>query len=263
MVYTQYCVDLVNSGTTSILTKEFREKLGKKRLFSNDKWNWLDLKRGRLPPKIQELPEDLLHIVYSPHTWELMEDPKTRQNLLTVITVLQGVLAGSPPIPILRIVVKSKNKKRVFVLQELESFKFEEKLFSPYVGESESEERINLKNHLNDLRTEYIFGKIRKGSGLRSSEWKFLKTFYKDNMKFGPFRLPLRRDKEYTWREIKTEFLRKLDQRMELSKDSDPQTLEDKAKSEIRPDIERIKKKLFERGFAIHYRIYRPGLIRN
>jgi len=259
MLYTQYCVDLVNSGTTAILTRKFREKLATKRLDPNDKWNWLDLKKGRLPPKIIELPQDLLHIVYSPHTWELMEDPKIRQNLQSVITVLKGVLAGSLSVPILRIAVKSKNKKRVFVLQELESFKFEEKFFSTYFAESEPEEWENLKNQLNDLRTEYIFDKIRKGSGLRSNEWNFLKKFYKANMKFGPFQLPLRRDKEYTWREIKIEFSGSLYQRMERSKDSGPQTQIEKMLSEIDPHIQKAKKIASKYSYAINFHVWNPG----
>jgi len=251
---------LVNSESTAILTREFREKLARKRLAPKEKWNWLDLNNGRLPPKILELPKDLLHIVYSPHTWELMEDPKIRQNLQSVITILQDVLADSLSVPILRIVVKSKNKKRFFILQELESFKFEEKLFSTYIGESESEEWVKSKNHLNDLRTEYIFDKIRKGSELLSNEWKFLKTFYKENMKFAPFHLPLRRDKEYSWREIKIELSKRLYQRMERSKDSGPQTLKEKMLSEINPHIQQAKKEAFKYGYKINIFPWKPGI---
>jgi len=250
---------LVNSESTAILTREFREKLATKRLAPNDKWNWLDLNEGRLPPKILELPEDLLCIVYSPHSWELLENSLIRKSLLNVVAVLSEVLSGSFSVPIWRIVVKRKAGKRIFFVQEFEPLLWKRDFFSTHFVESEPTKFNKLKNHFNDLRTDYISNKIRKGSGLRSNEWKLVKTFYKANMKFAPFHLPLKRDQDYTWTVIKKELAKGLSQRMKISKELGPQTLKQKINSEIRLDIQQARKKAFKYGYDVSIRLWKPG----
>jgi len=248
---------LVNSESTAILTREFRKKLRQGKLSSNDKWIWLDLKSGRLPPKIRELSEDLYHIVYSPYTWGLIENSEIRENLQKVISVL-SILNVTFSVPIWRLVAKSKNYKRFFILQELESFKFKKKLFSTFSDDTSLKEYVDLKHQFDDQWTEVMFKKIRRGACLKSNEWKTLLKFFKNNMKFAPFYLPLEPEKEYLWEDVKKELSKGLSERMEISKKR-AQTLDEKAKSEIGSDIERIRKKLKKYGFDFSYKIWTPG----
>jgi len=249
---------LNKTESTGILTKSLKKYLIQKKMPANEKWNWLEPNKGYLSKKIHELPEDFRYIVNSPYTWELIENSKIRDSLRKVIGILSEIIGGSLPIPIWRIVAEKNNGKRQFTVKELKSFLLEKKIFSTFFSDSETKELTQSKNHFTDLRTEYILDKIRKGSGLRTNEWKFLKNYYKKNMNIAPFYMPLDPNKNYSWIEVKRELSKKPYRQTSIA--SKPQTLNQKMSAEIKPEMAIIKEKLKKYGYDINIKLWKPGL---
>lgn len=253
--------------TTGILTEHLRKLLKEKKIPANTKNNEFDLKNGRIKNKILELPEDFEIIAGSPHCLDFLTETDIRNSIYRLDTILSKILAWKPR-PLNRLKCINKSQKRVFVVKKVkvivESSTEQEFLLSKFSDEKTELNSSDMRERLEKLKDEYYFKKIKEGSNLRPNEWKFLLKHYEKYKKQHPFYLPLIKDKEYTWSDVKKELTHIENTSIESKSNEDKEYTEmwkiintqseksDKKRSKsINQDIDKIDEKIRKYGFQI------------